>query len=203
MTPKKKQVAYYALSPEQLESVLKLAREKNKRDFAMILCQYWHGLRAIELVSLTLKDLDRSQSVWYLDIKRRKDSLHTRQEIAEPKGRVLWNERRALEDYIANERGKVSSDTLFISRKTDAALDPVVWNRIFKGYAVEAGIPRPLQHCHCLKHSLGRHLRDSGAAFDEIRQRLGHASPASTMRYMNPTDNDGDKAARGVLKILP
>ena len=203
-----------ALSPEQLASILKLAAERSQRDHAMILVQYFHGLRASELVNLRLSHhgaltpgigfLDRRQKVWFLTVARVKGSLETRQNVWEVKGKPVWNEKQALEKYIGEYRSKdASTDVLFLSGKTDLALKREVWNRIFKAYAKEAGVPSNLQHNHCLKHSRAKHLLEAHSSLDHVRQSMGHSSLNSTIIYTHTTDQEADLAARSALRLLP
>src|SRR5882762_6432645 len=81
MKAKKHKVS--ALSPDQLRGVLEIAAAKSPRDHAMLLVQYFHGLRASELVNLKLSDLDRRQRVWAVKVERLKGSLETRQSVWE------------------------------------------------------------------------------------------------------------------------
>jgi len=191
-----------SLTPEQLAKVLAIAKEHSARDHAMILMQYFHGLRVSELVNLKLSDIDRRQKVWFLDIQRLKGSLRTRQNIWEVKGKPIWNERLALKNYL-DVRGNPPSDFLFISKKTDGALDPAVWNRLYKGYALTAGLPVTLSHNHCLKHSRAKHLLLAGNSLEHVRQSLGHASLNSTAIYVTVSDQEAETAARDALGILP
>src|SRR6267154_1566720 len=84
MKAKKQSNKVSALSPEQLRGVLEIAAAKSPRDHAMVLVQYFHGLRASELINLKLekpKDrelkpgegfIDRRQKVWFITIARLK-----------------------------------------------------------------------------------------------------------------------------------
>jgi type 1 fimbriae regulatory protein FimB len=169
----------------------------------MILVQYFHALRASELVSLKLSDLDRRQKVWFLTVSRLKGSLKTRQNVWEVKGKPVWNELVALRDYLNDHRGQSPTDALFVSQKQDGALDRSVWNRIFKTYAKAAGLPTTLQHCHCLRHSRAKHLLEAKNSLDHVRQSLGHSSLNSTIIYTSTTDQEADIAARDALSLLP
>jgi len=210
MKAKKQSNKVSALSPEQMRGVLEIAASKSPRDHAMLLVQYFHGLRASELVSgedsdgLKLSDLDRRQKVWFLTVGRLKGSLETRQHIWEVKGKPLWNERKVLENYLDNHRPKdATTDAMFVSTKRDGPLCREAWNRIYKAYAKEAGLPSNLQHNHCIRHSRAKHLIESGNSLDHVRQSLGHSSLNSTIIYTNTTDQEAEMAARDALKLLP
>jgi len=199
----KSQKTVSALTPEQLAKVLTIAKEKSPRDHAMMLVQYFHGLRVSELVNLKLSDIDRRQKVWFVSVARLKGSLETRQNVWEVKGKPIWNEKAALQNYLENVRGNPASDYVFISKKTDGPLDPAVWNRLYKGYVLEAGLPVTLSHNHCLKHSRAKHLLAGGASLEHVRQGLGHSSLNSTAIYVTVSDQEADVAARNALKLLP
>ncbi len=201
MKTRKNQVA--ALTPEQLAKVLAVAKEKSARDHAMILVQYFHALRASELVGLKLADLDRRQKVWFLTVSRLKGSLKTRQNVWEVKGKPAWNELVVLRTYLESERGNPATEALFVSQKQDGPLDRSVWNRIFKEYAKAAGLPATLQHNHCLRHSRAKHLLEAKNSLDHVRQSLGHSSLNSTIIYTSTTDQEADVAARDALALLP
>jgi len=82
--------------------------------------------------------------VWFITIARLKGSLETRQAIWEVKGKPLWNEKQVLADYLENHRPKdkdAPTDVVFVSSKHDGPLCREAWNRIFKAYAKEAGLP--------------------------------------------------------------
>src|ERR1035438_10140203 len=67
------------LSPEEVLAVLKAARERAIRDWAMILLAYRHGLRASEVCGLKLADIDlKSGSI---SIRRLKGSMQTVQPL--------------------------------------------------------------------------------------------------------------------------
>jgi integrase/recombinase XerD len=199
----KTQKTVAALTQDQLEKILTLSKEKSARDHAMILLQYWHGLRVSELVGLKLSGLDRRQKVWSLNVARLKGSLRTEQFIGDAKGKPVWSERKALENYIENERGESASEYVFLSKKTGGPLDPAVWNRLFKSYVLLAGLPESLSHNHILKHSLARHLLAGGANLEQVRQSLGHSSLNSTAIYIRTTDQDADSARRKLMESLP
>lgn len=201
MKTRKNQIA--ALTPAKLAEVLALAKEKSPRDHAMMLTQYFHALRASELVGLKLSDLDRRQKVWFLTVSRLKGSLKTRQNIWEVKGKPIWNELVVLRDYLENHRGDPATDVLFVSQKQDGPLDRSAWNRIFKSYAKNAGLPPSLQHNHCLRHSRAKHLLEAKNSLDHVRQSLGHSSLNSTIIYTSTTDQEADVAARDALALLP
>src|SRR5262249_22743589 len=67
------------LTPEELLAVLKTARSRSDRDWAMILLVYRHGLRASEACDLKLADADLKSGS--LSIRQLKGSLYTVQPL--------------------------------------------------------------------------------------------------------------------------
>src|SRR5215472_2020928 len=67
------------LTPEETLAVLKAARSRSSRDWAMILLAYRHGMRASEVCALRRDDVDlKGESII---IRRLKGSLETRQPL--------------------------------------------------------------------------------------------------------------------------
>src|SRR5215831_19722486 len=102
------------LTPEELLVVLKVARSRSARDWAMILLVYRHGLRASEVCDLKLPDADLKSGS--LSVRRLKGSLYTVQPLYRHKGQPLLNEVAALRVWL-RERIADGSDYLFLSQK--------------------------------------------------------------------------------------
>src|SRR5437773_11129190 len=102
------------LTPEQLLAVLKAARQRSARDWAMILIAYRHGLRASEVCDLKLADVNLKDR--QISIRRLKGSLPTVQPIERHRGQPLLDELRALTSWL-RERREDGSEFLFLSRK--------------------------------------------------------------------------------------
>src|ERR1700694_1240050 len=86
------------LEPEELLVVLKAARRRCVRDWAMILIAYRHGLRASEVCDRSLTDIDVKGR--QISIRRLKGSLSTIQPIERHRGQSLLDELRALISWL-------------------------------------------------------------------------------------------------------
>src|SRR2546422_921428 len=86
------------LTPEELLAVLKRARSRSARDWAMVLLAYRHGLRASEVCDLKIADADLKAGS--LSIRRLKGSLHTVQPLYRHKGQPLLDEMTALRSWL-------------------------------------------------------------------------------------------------------
>ncbi|HEV2387087.1 MAG TPA: tyrosine-type recombinase/integrase [Candidatus Acidoferrales bacterium] len=86
------------LTPKELLAVLRAARERTTRDFALILTAYLHGLRANEASNLALADVraDAKFQSGSIVIRRLKGSLETVQPPFPHKGEALLDEIKAL-----------------------------------------------------------------------------------------------------------
>jgi type 1 fimbriae regulatory protein FimB len=185
-----------SLSTKQVLQILKVA-SKSKRNHAMILLGFQHGMRASEVCGLKLKDLDLKNEK--ITIRRLKGSLETTQALSNVTGQPLLSELRVLKAWLA-ERSD-ASDYVFTSQK-GGKIDRTQFFRIFQSTADRAGIPVDLRHPHCLKHSLGFALVESGAHMATIKQALGHKSMQSTSVYTTATDEMADKARQSAMANL-
>lgn len=183
------------LTPQEMLDLLKAARKRSTRDWAMILLAYRHGLRASEVCGLKLADLDLKAAA--ISIRRLKGSLHTIQPIYQHRGQPLLDETVAIRAWL-RKRSQDGSDYLFVSQK-GGKLSRVQFFRVFQAIAQSAGLPIEKRHPHVLKHSIASHLVAGNANLALIRQALGHRSIKSTMAYIGTTDA---QAAEAVQKAL-
>jgi len=185
-----------ALTHSEVLSVLKVAAE-SKRNHAMILLAFKHGMRASEVCNLKLADIDLTNGT--IIIRRCKGSLRSTQDLYDVPGQPLLSEKRVLRAWLA-ERDEYHdhSDYLFLSQK-GGGLDRSAFFRVFQGVAERAGLPASKRHPHCLKHALGYFLIEQGTPLPAIQKALGHKSLASTGVYLSVTDA---KANREVAKAF-
>jgi type 1 fimbriae regulatory protein FimB len=187
------------LEPAEVLSVLKAAKAKGAREWAMIVVAYKHGMRASEVCNLRLDDVDFKNGS--IVVERLKGSLHTTQAVTEHRGEPLLNEHRALREW-RQQRPDDGSDFLFTSQK-GGRLDRSQFFRLFASIAAEAGLPAEKQHPHALKHSIASHLVSANVNLALVKQQLGHKSINSTMRYITTSDQQASKAtASALMKIF-
>ena len=180
-----------ALTQREVLSVLKLAASESKRNHAMILLAFKHGLRASEVCALKTSDVDLKNGT--ITIRRLKGSLKSSQDLLDLPGQPLISEKRVLRAWL-DERVtyRDASDYLFLSQK-GGKLDRSAFYRVFQQIAERAGLPAGKRHPHCLKHSLGFYLVEQGVSLPSIQQTLGHKSLASTGVYLKVTDDKANK----------
>jgi integrase len=103
-----------ALTPEEITKVLAIASE-SKRNLAMILFAYRHGMRASEVCDLRLADVDLKNG--QITIRRLKGSLTTTQPLSDLPGQPLLSERRVLRAWPPS----VATRAILCSRHRRAA----------------------------------------------------------------------------------
>jgi type 1 fimbriae regulatory protein FimB len=182
-----------ALNQNEIISVLKIAASESKRNHAMILLAFKHGLRASEVCALKTTDVDLKNGT--IVIRRLKGSLKSTQDLLDLPGQPLVSEKRVLKAWL-EERGSYRdhSDYLFLSQK-GGGMDRSAFYRVFSAIAERAGLPIGKRHPHCLKHSLGFFLVEQGISLPSIQQTLGHKSLASTGVYLKVTDARANRDA--------
>src|SRR5271155_4293083 len=96
------------LSEDELLDVFETARRRSTRDHALLIVCFQHALRASELISLRLGDIDwRNMEI---TIRRLKGSLKTTQPLFRMRGRPCMDEVSALRTWL-KERPTVLINT--------------------------------------------------------------------------------------------
>src|SRR5690348_1275530 len=167
-----------ALTLEQIRAILELAHARRQRDHVAILVGFWHGLRAIEITSLTVGDVSGGRII-VARAKHSKKTAHDLRTYPDP----LLNERQVVAEYI---QGKANADRII-------KVSVRQFERLFKSYALATGIiPADKAHPHVLKHSIARYLMAKGVEIQQLQQYLGHYDLRSTSMYLKVTDEEAD-----------
>ena len=183
------------LEPDEVLALLRVAKAKSARSWAMILLAYKHGLRASEVCNLRIGDVDLKNGS--VVVERLKGSLRTTQAVAGHRGQPLLDELKALREWM-RERRDDGSDFLFSSQK-GGRLDRSQFFRVFRSVAADAGLPPEKQHPHVLKHSIATHLVSANVNLALVKMQLGHKSIGSTMKYISTTDRQASQATATAL----
>jgi integrase/recombinase XerD len=149
------------------------------RDRAMLTLMYASGLRASEVVTLRLENVDANAGFLYVLGKGGKERVVPVADAA----------LTALAGYMAGARpgflGKRISSALFLSRRGKQITRQTLWNRI-RRWALSAGIEERISP-HTLRHSFASHLLAGGADLRAVQAMLGHADIATTQIYTHVT----------------
>jgi site-specific recombinase XerD len=147
----------------------------NLRDRALFELAYACGLRAEEIVSLDLPDVDYDGEQLRVEGKGSKTRYVPAGEPA------LAAVRLYLERARPALAGSDREQALFLSR-SGRRLGTSDVRRRLRTWTARAGIPGDVSP-HALRHSFATHLLDGGADLRSIQELLGHASISTTQVY--------------------
>lgn len=152
------------------------------RDRAMFELAYSCGLRAEEIVSLRLCDVDHDAEQLRVEGKGAKTRvLPVGEPALEAVARYLERARAALAGAPAGSMRRAEQQPLFLS-KTGRALSTSDVRRRLKMWSARTGAGQGASP-HALRHSFATHLLDGGADLRAIQEMLGHADVSSTQIY--------------------
>jgi len=146
-----------------------------QRDYAILLLLARLGLRAGEIVALTLDDVDGDNGTLLVRGKGdRQERLPLPQDVG-----------KALAAYLRGARATCSSRQIFIRCRApvagfsgSAAIDDVVRRALLR-----AGLEPAFKSAHLLRHSLATRMLSNGASLEEIGEILRHRHPETTQIY--------------------
>ncbi|MCA9554940.1 MAG: tyrosine recombinase XerC [Myxococcales bacterium] len=176
LSPKLPTSAPRAIQVDDVFQLLEGAAEDSpemRRDLAMLELLYGSGLRAAELVSLDLLQVDlrgRSLRVVGKGNKERTVPFGSKAHAA----LVRWLEVRPK---VAG----AGETAMFVSRRGARLSDRGLRRRLHRR-VLEVALGRRVTP-HMLRHSFATHLLDGGADLRSIQELLGHASLSTTQRY--------------------
>jgi integrase/recombinase XerD len=154
-----------------------LTLEAHPRNHALLRLLYTGALRISELCALTWRDLQPRDDAGQVTVFGKGGK--TRVVLLTP---GVWSELMAL----CSNAGK--DDPVFRSGK-GGHLRPVQVHRLVKQAAARAGISTATS-AHWLRHAHASHALDRGAPVSLVQATLGHASVATTGRYLHARPND-------------
>lgn len=166
------------LEPEEVELVLKScdrSQPMGQRDYAILLLLARLGLRAGEVVVMTLDDIDWLAGKFTV---RGKGGIQDRLPLPQDVG-------EALVTYLREGRPRCATRRVFICMQAphrgfanSRAVSDVVRRALER-----AGLNPPCKGAHVLRHSLATGMLRGGASLAEIGEVLRHRLPKSTEIY--------------------
>ena len=164
------------LTIEEVDKLLEapnLDTNKGIRDKAMLEVMYAAGMKVMELLSLTIYDIDLKLS--YVRCRSLKE-----EERIVPIGSVAVKYLK----YYLNIRPKLNIynlDVLFLNLRGVQMSRQGFW-KIVKYYAKEANIDKNI-NAFTLRHSFAVHLLQNGADIKSVQELLGHKELSATQIY--------------------
>lgn len=162
-----------------------VALEPDPRNRAMLTLLYGAGLRVSELCALRWRDLASRDTA---------GQVTTMGKGGKTRAVLLSANTWRTVQGIRGEAG--TDDPVFLSRK-GGHLDPASAWRIVKTAAARAGLPAAVSP-HWLRHAHASHSLDRGAPLSLVKDTLGHASVATTGRYLHARPNDSSSRFLGI-----
>jgi integrase len=150
-------------------------RKIGKRDYAILLLLARLGLRANEVVQLTLDDIDwRAGELLIRGKGARVDRLPLLQDVGQ-----------ALADYLKNARPVCSSRRMFIQCRAplEGFARPGCVSSLVREALQRVQLCPHNRGAHVLRHSLATGMLRNGASLAQIGQVLRHQLPQSTEIY--------------------
>jgi integrase/recombinase XerD len=171
--------SYQAIEESDYRSIVDMLRAENPvplRDLAIIMLLHDTGMRAGELVSLSIEDLEHDQSA----IIRMEKTIRQR--------RIFWNPDtdQVLQDYLVERinHGPVGDDALFVSCVSRGARKITIRTvqRILRNALNATGIIKQLSP-HSFRHAFIHRLAKLSVPDAIIAQLIGHSTPNSIAHY--------------------
>lgn len=169
----------HTLSREEVERLLDAASIEETplglRDRALLEMLYATGMRASEVLSLRVGDVDLANNTVLCMGKGSKERLIPLYPAA----------RDCVQRYIEEGRPfllrESTKKTLFLNKRGDALTRQGLWFLV-QHYAQAAELETRVTP-HTLRHTFATHLLDGGADLREVQQFLGHANITTTQIY--------------------
>ena len=179
LTPVRNTRAERILTRDEVERLLAAAFRRSRRDGVMLSVLYQTGLRAAELIGLQWRDVTPRSSGWQMTVfgkGGKSRSLAISSNLHQLLISLRATELLPGEHIFKGAQGPLSASTVL---------------RTVKAAAAAADLPGTISP-HWLRHSFATHTIDQGAPVHWVSANLGHASLATTARYLHPnTDLSG------------
>ncbi len=160
---------------ERLLQAPNLRTPIGKRDAALLELLYATGLRASEIINLTLDNVNTIDGYLKVYGKGGKERLTPIGEMAAVQ----------LDDYLQNGRPAIlkrrQTPYIFVNRLGHGLSRQGLW-KLIKKYVQQIGITRSISP-HTLRHSFATHLLEGGADLRTLQHFLGHVDISTTQIY--------------------
>ena len=171
------------LSVEDVDKLLDIPLKTpfDYRNKAMLEVMYGTGLRVSELVSLTLNNVDFTNSIIRIVGKGNKERIIPIGEYSMYYLKLYMDNRPLL------EKKGVVDESLFLNNHGKGVTRQGFF-KMLKALLREKGLDERVSP-HTLRHSFATHLLDRGADLRSIQEMLGHSSLQTTKIYTHVSDN--------------
>ncbi len=179
---------------DTLTAIKAWLRRRSLRDWALFVCGVNFALRVSDLLRLTVGDVRNGNGIRdHFDLNQAKTNHRVPVDVPP-------NSREALETYLEKGHPDASDPNapLFPSRKRSAAgeLKAISRNQAYRlvKEAVQTFDPDIAVGTHTLRKTWGYFAFHSCVPLEVIMHKLGHQSPAATLRYLGIRDDEVKEA---------
>ena len=148
------------------------------RDLAILEVLYSCGIRASEVQSMDVSDIDYDQRLVRIHGKGNKERIV-------PIGRQAMRVVKRYLEATGNIRKRMGYNTgmgpLFLNSRGGRLTSRSI-GRLVKRYVTESGLPSEISP-HSMRHSFATHLLDGGVDLRSVQELLGHVSLSTTQKY--------------------
>ncbi len=171
---------------KKIESIKKILRSDNTRNFLLFTFGVNSGLRISDLLSLNIGDVFREGKIL--------DSIELLERKTGKKKCFPLNKSivEATREYLKIRGNADSSEPLFLSRKNKGRLTRGQARRILCEVGVSVGLEK--LGTHSLRKTFGYHVYKKTGNLALVQKLLNHSSSAVTMRYIGLTKDEMDEA---------
>jgi integrase/recombinase XerD len=168
------------LDPETVKQLVEAAAADHTpqglRNYAIILCLSELGVRAGDLMSLELDDIDWKAGTFGLR------QVKQRREMQLPLSRKLV---LALQAYVKRGRPACASKCVFVHDRAPIGkpLTAAGVSNILKKLSAAADLPTLVQSSHAFRRAFATKMLNAGATPKQIADVMGHQSINTTLRY--------------------
>ena len=165
-----------------LETMKKILRSNNLRDYCLFILGINSGLRISDLLTLQVSDVYDSGKIKDRVVIREKKTNKLKDF---PLGETS---KKALKEYIETSKPQ---QVLFPSRKGCKSITRQQAYRILNNAARSIGIKEQIG-THSLRKTFGYHAFKAGVDITRIQKLLNHSSPSVTLAYIGITQDELD-----------
>lgn len=170
---------------KQIETIKKLLKQQNLRDYCLFVLGINSGLRISDLLKLTISDvIDRNKIKDRIRISEKKTNKFKDFPLSN-------NAVSAIKEYLKT-RNYTENEPLFLSRKNKGFLLRQQAYKIINDVAKAIGIKEKIG-THTLRKTFGYHAYNNGYDITLIQKLFNHSTPSVTLRYIGITQDELDE----------
>lgn len=169
---------------KQIETIKKLLKQQNLRDYCLFVLGINSGLRISDLLKLIVTDVIANGKI--------KDRIRLREKKTNKfKDFPLSDKaKQAIKEYLKTRKYS-DNEPLFLSLKNKGFLLRGQAYKIINNVAKSVGIKEKIG-THTLRKTFGYHAYNNGYDITLIQKLFNHSSPSVTLRYIGITQDELD-----------